>query len=539
MKKILSIALCVMMLATLFAVNAFAATGVYTQLTEDYLTEDFSGETSKFTNTTVTDGVATLLTSTGSQAVYARALVDVPSKFVLEFDAICPEGTEMTLVFADSDHTAEPRFTIYIIPGSYEAGKNYTYRFIIDQSALVRSDASENFAAIEYYRKEVGTDNWIQGVYDRTGVITDGFAQAADGSNITYSQGTPAIRYVQQSWLSNSIPDKSMAFYMYNSTAGLETYLDNVKLYRTYEELVKVTDYDVNEAFEGTEYSFSDVTVKDGVASIPNSASNSAVKPVASVDLPSKFVYEFDMECSDNTAEIYILFKDSDNTAEPYSSIMIVPKSFEANKMYTYRFIIDASKLVRSNAHENFAAIEYYRKEAGTDTWVQGVYDKSGVITDGFAQASDGSNIVYEAGTPAIRYLNSYASSIADKSVGFWLWSSNASTIKLDNVKVSKTGIVEVSEIVNDGETLGAKVAFDDRDSVDLSTNRSLFLATYNEGVLVDVDMEAVAAENGLYTSILSVGAADYDEAKLFVWETADNTPALPEVFDLTAWIAE
>jgi len=539
MKKFLSIALACVMLVSLFAINTFAATGNYVEKSINHRTEDFQGEAPyKFGNVEVTDGVATLLTSKGAAPIKANTNMDLPSKFVLEFDLACPEGTEAYLVFADSDNEGEKRYSVYIQPDTYEAGKNYTYKFIIDQSQLILDGAANNYKAIAYYRKEVGTDEWVKGVYYRNGASGQ-WAKDENNNSIVYNEGAPAIRYSGVDWLSSSIGANAMAFWMYNDTAGLATTIDNVKIYETYYELVKVTDCDVNETFEGNEYSFSAVTVTDGVASIPNSSSAAAIKPVTSVDLPSKFVYEFDIECSDASAETYVLFKDSDNTAEPYSSIMIVPQSFEANKNYTYKFIIDASKLIRSNGTENYAAIEYYRKEVGTDTWVKGVYDSSGRITDGYAQASDGSNITYVAGTPAIRYVNNYASDIADKTVGFWLWSGSASTLKIDNVKVSKTGIVEVSEIVNNETTIGAKVAFDDRDCIDLSTKRSAFLALYNGDRLVAVDMINVDAENGLYTAELAVDTADYDEAKIFVWETADNTPALPEVFDLTPWIAE
>ncbi len=72
-----------------------------------------------------------------------------------------------------------------------------------------------------------------------------------------------------------------------------------------------------------------------------------------------------------------------------------------------------------------------------------------------------------------------------------------------------------------------------------LSTKRTIFVAAYNGERLADVDFESVSAVNSLYTAELAVEKADYDEVKVFVWETADNVPALPEVFNLGEWLAK
>ena len=540
MKKILSIALACVMVVSLFAVNVFAATGNYVEKSNTYLDEKFQGEAPyKLGNVEVSDGVATLLTSRGSAPIKAKTNIDLPSKFILEFDLACPEGTEAYLVFADSDNEGEKRYSVYIQPDAYEAGKDYTYKFIIDQSQLILDGAANNYKAIEYYRKEVGTDEWVKGVYYRNGASGQ-WAKDENNNNIVYPAGAPAIRYSGADWLSNSICAKAMCFYMYNDTTGLATTIDNVKIYETYEELVSVTEYVAKEDFEGEEYLLDGFTVTDGVASLANSTSAAAIKPVVANPFEGKYVFEFDMECSLATAEPYFLFKNTANAADPYFALQLAGGTFEADKNYTYKFIIDPAKL--ESGVNNYKAVEYYRKEVGTDEWVKGVYAKSGTVGK-WALNEEGNDITYVAGTPAVRYLGSsaYAKDIADKTVGFWLWSSatTPSTLKIDNVKLSKTGYVNVSEIVNDGEKIGAKVEFDDADAIDLSTQRSAFLALYNGERLVAVDMNKVDAENGLYTAELAVDKADYDEAKIFVWETADNTPALPEVFDLTAWIAE
>lgn len=539
MKKILSIALACVMIVSLFAVNVFAATGNYVEKSNTYLDEKFQGEAPyKFGNVEVSDGVATLLTSKGASPIKAKTNIDLPSKFILEFDLACPEGTEAYLVFSDSNNAEEKRYSVQIQPNSYTAGVNYSYRFVIDQSKLSLNGGSSNWPAIEHYRKAAGTtDEWVQGVYNLD--AAGKWAKYADGSNATY-RGTSAIKYASADWLSNSIGANAMAFWMYNDTTGLATTIDNVKIYETYEELVSVTEYVAKEDFEGEEYLLDGFTVTDGVASLANSTSDAAIKPVVANPFDGKYVFEFDMECSLATAEPYFLFKNTANAADPYFALQLAIGTFEADKNYTYKFIIDPAKL--ESGVNNYKAVEYYRKEVGTDTWRKGVYAKSGTVGK-WALNEEGNDITYVAGTPAVRYLGSsdYAKDIADKSVGFWLWSSatTPSTLKIDNVKLSKTGYVNVSEIVNDGEKIGAKVEFDDADAIDLSTQRSAFLALYNGERLVAVDMNKVDAENGLYTAELAVDKADYDEAKIFVWETADNTPALPEVFDLTPWIAE
>ena len=98
--------------------------------------------------------------------------------------------------------------------------------------------------------------------------------------------------------------------------------------------------YLVKEDFEGDSYLFDNIEVSDGVALFGNSTGANPTWSLTEADVPSKFVVEFDIQCSLSDAEIYLLFKDSDHEPEPYSSIMIVPKSYEAGTNYTYRFII-------------------------------------------------------------------------------------------------------------------------------------------------------------------------------------------------------
>ncbi len=520
-----------MMVASVFAINASAATGEYVQAPASFYTEDFDGETHTFVGYSAgaawTGGLAEGDTDEGNAyKMYDKsgqgAAVNMPANYTLEFDFCHAKedvvATSCIKVFiADADSTATVKnFGMYIGLLPFTKDEWYTLKLVVDESKLTATGDTPS-GAVTLYWKAKGAADWTLATQD-----TD---NNFDSSTTLY--------YRSYSGFGNTLYGESAIGI--GGADMVNGMVDNINAYAYEDVLAGANDYAAKEDFSGITYALTNVSVSDGVATTSGAA-------VVSADLPEKFVIEFDLQTS--AAPYDVSFRDTDCADQPYCALRILGGSYDPTKTYTYKFIIDQSELVNDNGNTQAAAIDWYRKEAGTNTWVPGglttafnsiSVDESkanGYNMQNYNDSITGAKIDYTGGyVPVARLHNGVgATGIADKSVAF------AANGTIDNIKISGLGAVRVFEFEKE-TALGATVEFNDADATDLSTARTIFVAAYNGDVLADVDFESVSAANGVYTAELGVAKATYDEIKVFVWETADNTPALPNVFDLGAWL--
>jgi len=203
-KKILSLIICTSIILSMCIVSV---NGSETQvISQGYdLIEDFEGEDHIFSAGTVSDGVishtSTMVTS-----------FDLPSEFVLVFDAYRTDSGYFDIYIKDSDFSTAPHFGLRIMQDSYEANKWYTYRMEIDSALLVNDNGNNNATAIKIYRKAENETEWELAIM-QTG------SNAVPGDKI----GVPMVRF-HNGIGSAGLSDKSIGFYK-------NTFFDNVKIF--------------------------------------------------------------------------------------------------------------------------------------------------------------------------------------------------------------------------------------------------------------------------------------------------------------------
>ena len=105
-----------------------------------------------------------------------------------------------------------------------------------------------------------------------------------------------------------------------------------------------------------------------------------------------------------------------------------------------------------------------------------------------------------------------------------------------DNITISST-VARSYLAEKDGNDLTVKFAYDKVKDMLQVADRAVALATFANGVLVDVDYQRVANDAGTVAAELEASALGADKAELYVWDYSTMKPVMTDVLNLTSYL--
>ncbi len=548
MKKVLSIMLAVMMVSSLFAINASASVATYDGY--DFVTVFDTSENVKsalpYINTSAYASGATAVSSfatvddnevailkgnpDGADWVFGQNVASLTAldKFTLEFDVKVVDCSDALNVAFKTDKGV---IGVYVTPATFigaEQAKGsvkahtakitdlssvklnqwFNFKITVDKTIYNASDAEatkKNAVAVEYKKAEEESfktmDLFTGGSYGYKvgGRLTTSNPTWTGGGAVAFSPDADAYAYCVDAD-DNSIRD------------NVEYHIDNVKLTgRTNKVTYPVTGVLVAEDFEGTSPQFigSQGTLAGGEnnkymdfyrSDTVHTSTYGASKEFKPASLPQEFVVTADIyKEADNTQNLIIeYFTDTlgaVNTngqliAGVNSGIVLDESKFETGKWYTVKI---------ARKHIVYPAVTVIDKETGET-----------LTFNATTRATVSGNTSYNR--LFFRALNTAG------SISHW---------RIDNVMVAEAGAASILSATAEGDNVSAKLSVDAKEYA-----ATPVLATYNEDRLVAVDFADVTLSADGAEADLAVSGA-YDEAIVYLWNGLGGAPFM-EAWDIT-----
>lgn len=521
MKRIFSVILTVAMVLSVFSVSVMAATSVYQEKPYSIIAEDFDNEDGTYAFTAYTTSFHELVegeTEADGKALhmknyFAAIAVDLPDeKYVTEFDFVhtvaeATSSSNFSVAFVDNTSSVVAKnFGVYIGILPFTPNKWYSMKIEVDPEKLTAT-GNTPAGAVNIFWKEKGTADWIA---------------ATQKSDNDFNSSTTLYYRSHTSFGSSLFGDNAFGI----GKAGMEMYIDNFNVYQYITVLDHVYEgYEIEEYFDDSEHPFSAGAYTKYNVVEAGAISNQWATLTASVSVPNYAVIEFDAYRTDaGTFDLLIKYGD-----EEHIGLRIMGDSYYANKWYSYKVVVDKSKIVDEVGNTNSNAIFPYRKAEDETSW------KLAVMSTGYNSVTAIKNGTEETvgtvGEPMVRFgTNLGSANLAANEIGF-----SKQTI-LDNIKVSDGGVISLSDFVNDGTKIGATVEFTDTDAVELLGERLVFFVLTKGERLVAVDFEHPSVQNGTWTAKVESEKTDFDSIRLFVWD--DNYVPATKAWNISSYFA-
>jgi len=576
MKKLLSIMLAVMMVASLFAINASAAVS-HGATSHVIGFQDFSDvESNTFmaisgygdADTNVVDG-AMKVTFAQEDASYSQIkatasqvdFTQLPDVFYLDFDvkvvnASLPIIIGFCLPTKDEEGNAvDGRIGARIFPACfnpeitktsayktdstlYDINKSFSFRVVVDQSKyyadrenLISNNLGDNlYDVIKIYKREEGGFYNAMAKYNTGGnfVYTTGYRTGSAGGVVTLNYTNDAIGII----VNKAADDSSFA-------ANTEYIFDNIKL--SWEESIPTKGVISYQDYEGT-------------LTVSTSASYGVGTPMVSED-GNHFLKLTTVNDGKNTNALIVPADNADFTKDDVTvTFDVCAKKPGAINVEVY----GKTDNISVNDQETMAFIRT-DEAIEVDKWYRVKFSFGGDITNKVAVK----NLTDGGDWEVLKYASNGSQSEANKEFGVGGCGSSASgRIRIcsdydsrrqpegadptdvewwiDNIMITNTEAISFPAVNVTDEEIAVTVDFEDGAVLKAETMKAV-LAVYDEaGRLVDVSMDAKAAAAGEISGAkLSVDAASYTEngeIKLLVWDGGETAaPILSEAYDISA----
>ncbi|MBQ7976857.1 MAG: hypothetical protein IJ300_14320 [Clostridia bacterium] len=577
MKRILSITLTVMMICSLFAVNASAAVAHGT-IPQVVASQDFSDvENNTFMTSknqgsadiNLADGVATL-TYKSEDASYVvlsepNSNLDyttLPDKFYFDFDvevvnASLPFQVNFPLPTKDAEGNAvDGRIGVRIFPATFNSAitkdsayttdstlfdinKTYSFRIMVDQGKYYSDRAN---LISNGYEGNTLYDNSVLQVYIRkeNGFYTT-LNKYTGGCKFTYSRGYRTFSKGNCSATQYATDAITLVLFQgaHDSTfaANAKYSFDNMKLsweedipskgvisYQDYEgtsTLATTTTYGaLTPAVDANGNHFLKMTNK-------NASYNVLVIPADNGDFTKEDVtVTFDI-CAQKPgafgAEIY--GKTDDTALNDQESMLFfrTDEGMEIGKWYRYKLSAGgkdvSTKVARKNLTDN-GEWEILAYSDNTGSKNSEVYE--------YGVGACGSS-----GNGRIRLVSVYEAKRQPEgadptNVEWWI----------DNIIVTNTEAISFPDVEVTDETISVTVNYEDGYDYFVEAMKPVLAVYDKDGRLVDVAMDTKATAAGEIAATLTVDAASYTEdgeIKLLVWDGGETAaPILSEAYDIS-----
>ncbi len=527
MKKIISLVVVATMLFTLFAVNVSAA--VPTSYEDSVISENFDGTVAAGWTTVagyneangtaaVNDGALTLtLTQKGDNTFMGPAMLvfsaatyynnPPTADTVVEFDVTADDNKSALLLILRGSSS-----TMYeLVMGAAGFVKGHTYRYIV--KGMAQSGMASSGSGLSVYRRDITADGTWQlctyksGYNSSAGITADngGFRSIMPDKGYAINDGRGALLSFgiggYELFSTDGVSDPTGACYT----------IDNVSVYenKSYDDVDGVIFTDDFEG--GTKY---DAAHYGTAAFEPDTDGNTYVKSSAA----------------------RIVYGDSDNGFNCAASEAIV--EFDLWSKSGGSFSIQV--------RYNDGAYSYAFANVPTDGWysyriTQGGNSVAGHLSGAHIQrAKKGSNewtILTNGNGVTVGGPTSGLAFGGTNNIDLYPGADNEAWI--DNIAIYEHEATSLVAAKDADETLNATFSFSDIVTLyNRPATMAAVLATFDGGVLVDVDFKTVTNVGGTINAALSADATDADEAYIYVWDGIGTAkPIMAEALDLTSYL--
>lgn len=540
MKKCLSMALAVVMIMSLFAVNVSAKLVLGEPEKTVYLVnQDFQDAEKLDLTSEAADGVVVpeaegsdnnvaKLNATNRYIVASQASSISDSVFTVQFDvkAVNPTSAIDIVVRTDEDASFAPYgYNLRITYSNFKNAEDwsadtnwYTYSAKIDTTELRTNGGAFSYKNVEMKRTLKGEDNWVSVPYNQGyNYVTKEISDATPARRVAWRPLQNAERARMSSTWANGISiacdNRSSDDSDGGAWADNEYLIDNIKI-----SYVKdAVDYPstgilLTEDYEGTTKNFGTPTIVDGnnCLELYKKTEGGNEKPdygssetATFASLPQNFILTADVcMASDNTQPLFLeYFTDTlgGNVAGEAYNMGLKPTEVTAGEWYTMKLakVGDFSYRGTLKNHKT-GEITTFKPVGNSNISGKGIYNR--LLFRIVNEASD-----------------------ADK-VFHWF---------IDNIMVTEVGAMAISNIEKVDGAVSATV------NVDAATTATpakakVFVAIYSDNRLVDIDFEDLtfAGTDGETANVDVEG--EFDKVYLYLW---NGTIPVVDKYDITALV--
>jgi len=518
MKKVISLALCLMMLASMFAISANASVIEHKKIDEVNVYYRYAAE--KVDGADVDFATSQLSSANGATAIVTD---DGTGNDVIEFAWNGTGADDKTRLYA-----------LYAIPGSHmitgwDSSDMANFTFTLDVKPINNVGGfglslHKPVKRIGFFPSVLPTGEWttLKVVWDNSKLSI--FAKAQDANDSAYKELVAGTDYYESKWvLSNSStiigvdrsiadPDAYGAKYDLNNFKTAKYLVDNIKINR-----IRKVSYKGNEQYNCIFYT--DAETKYEFNTADGAGKVSYTVPV--VWLPgSKFTMAFDAVRTGGDRAIDIAY-----CSNPYDGSCHAINLFsgEQDVNYTYKVDFNGASILKA-----------VRKAENSDTWE--------VLTAG-VDYSAGSIHGAKSTYLKFNYLGDYYADKADKLAEYC--GPNYETANLDvdtkwtigNLQISNgVGTSAIIEKTESGSVVTVSAVGGVSGAAAAEDNFTVMVAAYRGDLMLDAGVAEINYEGDID---IVLEHEHYSELnyKLFAWDNDENGAPLMNVIDITSWV--